>query len=128
MKKRITGLLIVMTIAASAYSGEWDYVPDVELRYMNNLNEEAFHAVVPNVIGTIGISDGTVRLISKIPKEVKQAMHRGLNSYDLDIGDTFIFSCGYSWTTPKAIIVILRITKINKDGTYSYEFYATQFQ
>jgi len=64
--------------------------------------------------------------ISKLPLEVSRAMHREINSYDLDVGDCFTFACGYDWTTPKTIIVILRITNLNRDGTYSYNFYAWQ--
>jgi hypothetical protein len=108
-------------VLVNIFSGEWDYVPNVALRYIDNDTDAEYNQ------RTSGVNiDGYP--ISKLPKEVSQAMWNALDSYDLDVGDVFLFSCGYEWTSPKAIFVVLRITRINNDGTYTYNFRAWQVQ
>jgi hypothetical protein len=88
---------------------------------VGNLTEGKFREVT-------SISQNGWHKISKLPQEVHQTMWRELESYDLDVGDCFIFTCGYEWTNPKEITVVLQITAINRDGTYSYNFHAWQMQ
>jgi hypothetical protein len=122
MKKTYWAFLLSMVVVTNASSGEWDYVPNVQLEYIANYTEAEYNQRVYS----LHPPPSYMRHISKLPKEVNQAMWQALGSYDLDVGDVFIFSCGYEWTSPKIIAVTLRITKINRDGTYTYDFYAVQ--
>ena len=96
-----------------------NYVPNIELQYMGNCSAAQF-ANVGN------FKEDGFHEIAKLPKEVSQAMLKELESYDLDIGDWFTFSCGKVEYTPKEIRVVLRISEINTNGTYTYNFYAWQ--
>jgi hypothetical protein len=53
---------------------------------------------------------------------VNQAIWGELKSYDLDVGDIFIFSCGYEYggMTPKAIVIFLQIDRGKSGWTYNY--------
>jgi hypothetical protein len=124
MKKLMPCLFVFLLFVTKASSGEWDYVPNVSLRYIGNQNEEMFRETVSRVRDGPGVN--FCYPLSKLPKEVNQAIWSELNSYDLDAGDVFMFSCGYERTTPKAIFVFLRITRINRDGTCNWVFYAWQ--
>jgi hypothetical protein len=119
IKRRLLLLLNIVVFVGSVFSGEWDYVPNVEMQYMGNCNETQFRSAG-------NFNENGFHQISKLPKEVSQAIQEELKSYDLDIGDWFTFSCGWEWTTPKAIRVALRITNINSNGSYNYVFYAWQ--
>ena len=113
-------VLLVFVVTHSIFSSEWSYVPNVDMTYMGTCSEAEFQN-----IGTFTQDDG-FHQIAKLPKEVTQKLQHELESYDLDVGDWFTFSCGYEYTTPKAIRIALRITAVNSNGTYRYVFYAWQ--
>ena len=119
IKKQVWCVLFAAVVTSGVSAGEWDFVPNVEMQYMGSVTEAQFEKAGE-------LSEWGFRAISKLPKEVTAAMHEALESYDLDVGDWFTFSCGYEYTTPKAIRVALHITTINSNGTYSYVFYAWQ--
>lgn len=119
VKKQVWCVLFAAAVTSGVSAGEWDYVPNVEMHYMGNVTEAQFE-------NAGDFSENGFRAISKLPKEVTAAMHEALESYDLDAGDWFTFSCGFEYTRPKAIRVALRITKVNSNGTCSYSFYAWQ--
>jgi hypothetical protein len=119
--KRLLGIIMFILISLIAFAGEWDYVPAIELRYLSNETDQRYH----ELIAAVG-SPSSLHQISKLPREVSQSISNGLRSYQLDVGDCFLFSCGYEWTRPKMIVVILRITSVNSDGTCHYIFYAWQ--
>jgi hypothetical protein len=118
MKKYLAAVWFTLA-ATGVYAGEWDIVPNTELQYMGNVNEAQF-------ANTGAWTGGGFRRVSKLPTEVTAAMLEALESYDLDVGDWFTFACGYEDGTPREIRVALRITQINRDGSYRYVFYAWQ--
>ena len=120
IKKQVWCVLFAAAVTSGVSAGEWDFVPNVEMQYMGSVTEAQFEKAGE-------LSEWGFRAISKLPKEVTAAMHEALESYDLDVGDWFTFSCGFEHGgRPKAIRVALRITKTNSNGTYSYSFYAWQ--
>ncbi|MDR0599330.1 MAG: hypothetical protein LBG84_04515 [Treponema sp.] len=121
--KRLLGTFVFALIPAMVFAGEWDYVPNIEFHFAENLTGEMFEQKISTYTSSILKNH---RFISNLPREVSQAMHNELDSYDLDVGDVFFFRCGYDARRPKAIFVVVRITGVNRDGTRGYEFYAWQ--
>jgi hypothetical protein len=121
MKKLVLVLLVFLAVTANVFSGEWDYVPNTEFRYLNNFSEEHFKLVASE---WLDIVTQTFQELKKLPKEVGQAIWKELESYNLESGDVFAFRCGYDSTRPKAILVFLRIKEGNGGWTFSY--YAVQ--
>ena len=128
-KKIFIGMLIIAAVTTNAFTGEWDYVPNVRTQYMMKMPEQVFRELGnedQNAVFRKWGSPHRVHQITKLPREVTQAMHKALESYNLEVGDVFWFGCGYDDRTPRTIAVFLRITQVNRDGTYSYNFYAWQ--
>lgn len=123
MKLYILGLFFAVAVTTNAFPGEWDYVPNISLRYVKIQTEEEYRAGASELGNNL--RNFAVRL-SKLPNEVSQAIWNELGSYNLDVGDVFMFTCGYEYTRPKMIVASIRITRINRDGTYNWVFYAWQ--
>jgi hypothetical protein len=45
VKKHLFGLSIILFFVCNLYSGEWDYVPNIQLRYISNDTEEEFYEI-----------------------------------------------------------------------------------
>lgn len=117
MRKFVTVLLLLMYAAAAWADTD---VTDVELEYKGNITEQDFNKKVANM----ATDDQSVKL-ANLPPEVNRAMQESLSKYKLSAGDCFLFFC-YDLKLSSDIAVLLRITTINKNGSYNYMFYALQ--
>ena len=88
-KKYFFGLLFILTFGNYIFSDEWDYVPNIQLRYLSNESVEGFRELG----GTFNPNNNQYgyqwHRISKLPREVNQAIWNELRSYDLESGDVF---------------------------------------
>jgi hypothetical protein len=130
-KKNIMVFVLTAVVAMSTFA------QSTQLQYVDNLSEAAFGKKWPEVkssfLGKIMKDD--FYDVSKIPNAISQAIWRELGAYDLDVGDTFAFK-GFggnienfgnkSIVESGAILVFLRITSINGDGSVRWTFFAAQ--
>jgi hypothetical protein len=118
------GLIVFLITMLNVHAGEWDYIPNTNFSYYGSFTDQEFQENISAAASTGGHMLKDYHSIPKLPKEVSQAMHNKIKSYDLDVGDVFSFSCGYeSWImAPKAIVVFIRITRVKPDGTGRYFF------
>jgi hypothetical protein len=118
MRKVILVLLVVLVVPVSVYADN-TYV--VAFDYQGNFTEQNFQ----KNFSTTTVDGG--RQISKLPRDVTQAMEKELAKYSLDVGDVFRFGCiDISSILPTAFYVCFRITSVNRNGTYTYNYYAWQ--
>jgi hypothetical protein len=106
-------LLVVLTVTDYIYADE----PGFTLSYQRKLTEQQFKQIA----AVFKPPYNGFRQISKLSRDVTQPMESELGKYNLEIDDTFLFTWAYNYI---AFMIILRIKNVNKNGTFSYDFYA----
>jgi hypothetical protein len=130
-KKWVFVLLMALTSLVNVFSGEWDNIFAVTLRFMtSNTDKQFFLSEKMSVaVRQECLKNGATKVnkMVKIPIEITQRINYELKSYDLDVGDMFSFDCARMFGNSAVfLIVIIRIATVS-NGKCTWDYHALQY-
>ena len=129
-KTVIAVLLLAMAANVNVHAGEWANAV-LDVKYYENMDKAEFEEFVADVRSEV-LESGASEISKKAASEVIQKLFDKYDLSDVGVGDVFgldaeiesrIYADGN-----KAMFVLLRITKVNRNGTFNYDCYAWELE